>query len=63
MKSFWALLRDDEATSAVEYGVVCALVIVSVVVSVRILGATIETSFTFVGASLEDSQQQTSQEF
>jgi pilus assembly protein Flp/PilA len=44
--------RDDEGATAVEYGLMVALIAAVIIVSVGILGGKLNTLFTTVGAAL-----------
>lgn len=51
----WCLIRDEEAVTAVEYAVMLALIIVSLVITVSFVGFNTAFTFTQAAAGLEDS--------
>ena len=46
------LRRDDRGATAVEYGMIVALIAAVIVVTVKLLGTQIETAFTTITAQL-----------
>jgi pilus assembly protein Flp/PilA len=47
--------RDEEGATAIEYGLLAALVAVAIIVAVGLIGQELNSSFTFVADSLEAS--------
>jgi len=47
-----ALARDDEAVTAIEYGLIAALIAVFIIASVTIVGSKLEAVFTAISASI-----------
>jgi pilus assembly protein Flp/PilA len=46
------LWKDEEAPTAVEYGIMVALIAVVIIVAVRAIGTSLNTTFTNVGTEL-----------
>jgi pilus assembly protein Flp/PilA len=47
------LWRDEEAPTAVEYGIMVALIAVVIIVAVQTLGGTLNTTFTTVNTKMQ----------
>ena len=47
-----ALARDDEAVTAIEYGLIAALIAVFIIASVTIVGSKLEAVFTAISAAI-----------
>ncbi|MCA9068728.1 MAG: Flp family type IVb pilin [Planctomycetaceae bacterium] len=54
MKTLAGLLRDEEGATAVEYSVMLALIAITLVVSVSVVGFNTAFVFSEASASLED---------
>jgi pilus assembly protein Flp/PilA len=52
MEHLKALLRDEEAASAVEYGLLVALIAAVIILAVQGLGRTLNTTFTGVNSAI-----------
>jgi pilus assembly protein Flp/PilA len=50
LKTLWC---DDEAASAVEYGLLVALIAAVIILAVTTIGTNMNTKFTTVGTALE----------
>lgn len=57
MKSFFArvkrFVREEDAVSAIEYGLIAALIAVAIAGAVKILGTDLTALFTSVGTNLK----------
>ena len=53
MKKLMAFLKDEEGATAVEYGVMVALIAAVIVVIVTTLGQTLSTKFTEVNTAIQ----------
>lgn len=49
LKQLW---RDEEAPTAVEYGIMVALIAVVIIAAVQLIGTRLDTTFDTVGAQL-----------
>ena len=47
-----ALVLDDEAVTAIEYGLIAALIAVAIIVSVTLVGSKLDTLFTYIAGFL-----------
>ena len=47
------LAADETGTSAVEYGLICSLMVIGLVVGVQELGASVVNSYASTGAALQ----------
>jgi pilus assembly protein Flp/PilA len=52
MKYLKMLIRDEEAASAVEYGLLVALIAAVIILAVQGLGRTLNTTFTNVNSAI-----------
>lgn len=56
MKTFWLnikqFLRDEEGVTAIEYGLIAALIAVVIIASVRIVGENLDSTFSYIGSQL-----------
>ena len=52
MKSFMKFLKDEEGVTAIEYGLIAALIAVVIVVAVKSVGTNLVTLFNKVAACL-----------
>ena len=53
MKFFNKLLRDEQGATAIEYGLIAALIAVAAIVAMQNLGAELDATFTTVESNLE----------
>ena len=51
-ESFKAFLADEQGATAIEYGLLAALIALAIVVTVRVLGTSLNTVFTNVSNAL-----------
>ncbi len=47
-----ALVRDDDAVTAIEYGLIAALIAVFIIASVTIVGSKLDAVFTAISAAI-----------
>ena len=52
MKSIQKFLRDEDGVTAIEYGLIAALIAVVIIAAVTIVGTQLNKTFTKVGTSL-----------
>ena len=52
MKSVTRFVRDESGATAIEYGLIAALVSVVIITALRFLGSNLKTTFNSVGSSL-----------
>jgi pilus assembly protein Flp/PilA len=52
MKMFMTLIRDEEGATAIEYGLIAALISVAAIAAMTSLGTRLSTTFTNVSDSL-----------
>lgn len=52
MKTLMKFLRDEEGVTAIEYGLIAALIAVAIIVAVGLVGDGLEQTFTSVSDSL-----------
>jgi pilus assembly protein Flp/PilA len=45
-------LRDESGATAIEYGLIAALIAVVIIVALQTIGSNLETKFTSVGSAL-----------
>lgn len=59
MKSMWTsikrFVRDEEGVTAIEYGLIAALIAVVIIGAVRIVGEQLDITFTNIGTELTDA--------
>ena len=55
MKFFKNLLRDEAGATAIEYGLIAALIAVAAIAAMQGLGEQLSTTFTTVSDELEDA--------
>jgi pilus assembly protein Flp/PilA len=55
MKFFNKLLRDEQGATAIEYGLIAALIAVAAITAMQSLGNELNTTFTTVSDALEAS--------
>ena len=52
MKKFMRFLKDDEGVTAIEYGLIAALIAVVIITAVTAVGGGLNTAFTYIAAQL-----------
>ena len=52
MRTLTTLLKDDSGATAIEYGLIAALIAVVVITTVRTVGTNLKTTFTSVATAL-----------
>ena len=52
MQMFKKFLRDESGATAIEYGLIAALISVVIIVAVQTVGTNLQTTFTTVGTAL-----------
>jgi pilus assembly protein Flp/PilA len=55
MKFFNKLLRDEQGATAIEYGLIAALIAVAAITAMQSLGSELQTTFSTVSTELADS--------
>ena len=53
MSKFVKFLRDDAGATAIEYGLIAALLSVVIITAVTLVGTSLESVFTSIGGSLQ----------
>lgn len=54
-KFFKALARDEEGVTAIEYGLIAALIAVGIIISATAVGDQLEAVFTAIAAALQNA--------
>lgn len=49
-------LKDEEGVTALEYGLIAALIAVVIIVAVSLVGNELSSTFSYVGGELRDSR-------
>ncbi len=52
MERIWKLFKDESGASAVEYGLLVALIAVVIIASVQLLGSNLNTKFNSVATTI-----------
>ena len=52
MKFFRKLRRDEEGATAIEYGLIAALVAVGLIVALSVLGNNLSSQFNYIGSTI-----------
>ena len=52
---FHKLLKDESGATAIEYGLIAALISVTIIAAVTIVGTQLQATFTFIGTSLQNA--------
>jgi pilus assembly protein Flp/PilA len=52
MKAIQKFIRDDDGVTAIEYGLIAALIAVVIIAAVTIIGTQLRTTFTKIGTAL-----------
>jgi pilus assembly protein Flp/PilA len=55
MKFLNKLIRDEAGATAIEYGLIAALIAVAIITAVTSVGSTLETTFEIVDTALGDA--------
>ena len=55
METLHTLLRDEEGTTAIEYGLIAGLVAIATILALTALGAGLNTLFTNVGTEVTNA--------
>ena len=55
MKFFTKLLRDEQGATAIEYGLIAALIAVAAITAMQSLGSELNTTFTTVSTELSSA--------
>ena len=55
MKFFNKLLRDEQGATAIEYGLIAALIAVAAITAMQSLGNELSTTFSTVSSTLENA--------
>ena len=53
MQKFWNLVHDESGATAIEYGLIAALIAVVIIGAVTVVGTSLSTTFTTVSTSLK----------
>ena len=56
MKFFTKLLRDEQGATAIEYGLIAALIAVAAITAMQSLGTSLNTTFQGVSTELDNAQ-------
>lgn len=56
MTFFKKLVRDEQGATAIEYGLIAALIAVAAIVGMQALGDSLDTTFNGVSTTLQDNQ-------
>jgi pilus assembly protein Flp/PilA len=55
MAKFLKLIRNEEGATAIEYGLIAALIAVAAIAALTRVGGQLQTTFNSVGSSLENA--------
>ena len=61
MKILNKLRNDKKGATAIEYGLIAALIAVVIIVALQTVGNNISTTFSNIGSAVEDANTQSSQ--
>jgi pilus assembly protein Flp/PilA len=53
MQKFWHFVRDESGATAIEYGLIAALIAVVIIGAVTAVGTSLSTTFTSVSTGLK----------
>ncbi|MGO4376895.1 Flp family type IVb pilin [Pseudoduganella sp. RAF53_2] len=53
MKAIQKFIRDEEGVTAIEYGLIAALIAVVIITAVKYVGTQLKATFNFIGTSLK----------
>jgi pilus assembly protein Flp/PilA len=56
MKFFNKLARDEQGATAIEYGLIAALIAVAAITAMQSLGGSLQTTFSGVATTLDNNQ-------
>ncbi|BDB23347.1 Flp family type IVb pilin [Cupriavidus sp. P-10] len=54
---FKQFIRDEEGVTAIEYGLIAALIAVVIIAAVRLVGTELDLTFDKIGTSLQDANK------
>ena len=54
MKKLMRFFKDDEGVTAIEYGLIAALIAVVIIAAVTVVGTELNQAFTYIGDTLSD---------
>jgi pilus assembly protein Flp/PilA len=57
MTNFVKMLKNEDGATAIEYGLIAALIAVAAITALSSIGTNLDATFTTVGDKLEESQQ------
>ena len=52
MKKFYAMLKDESGATAIEYGLIAALIAVAIIAAISLLGGELSNTFNKVAGNL-----------
>ena len=55
MKKFMRFLKDDEGVTAIEYGLIAALIAVVIIAGTTLVGTTLNTKFTDISTAVTNA--------
>jgi len=58
MKFFTKLLRDEQGATAIEYGLIAALIAVAAITAMQSLGGELNETFTKVSSTLSEANEE-----
>ncbi len=53
MSKFFAFLRDESGATAIEYGLIAALIAVVIITAVKLVGTNLDVTFNAVAAAVK----------
>lgn len=53
MKTIQKFIRDEQGVTAIEYGLIAALIAVVIIAAVKIVGTQLDTTFSKIGSELK----------
>jgi pilus assembly protein Flp/PilA len=53
MSKFFAFLRDESGATAIEYGLIAALISVVIITAVKLVGTNLDTTFNSVATAVK----------
>lgn len=56
MESLIRFLKDEEGVTALEYGLIAALIAVVIIIAVALVGNELSSTFSYVGQELQDAR-------
>jgi pilus assembly protein Flp/PilA len=61
MQFFRSLVRDESGATAIEYGLICALIAVAGLTALQSIGGSLNETYGTLSTSLQDSNEQVAQ--